>query len=460
MPDAIRKTNPKTLIMWICVIAAPIIVMLIPTQGVFTPQLRTFSAITLTAILLFAFNILPNFVVAVALPVSYMLRNVAEPNIAFAAWFSNIPWMFMGGFLLANVLERIGLLNRVAFWSIIKTGGTYSGILWGLAIAGIILNLIAPGKAYVPMAALSFGICKALNFEKSRESAGIMMGGFFASWFPTFFLYNPTFAIMPSLGKEVAPVQITWLQYFINNIPFVLWLAVCIFMVIKLCKPKKQIDIKDYAIQEYSKLGKVSLEEKKSIIVVSLLFIFMFTSDLHGIDVGWGFALIPLLFFIPGINVGKPVDISKINFTMAIFTTACLSIGHVANSLGIGQIIANAVLPLLQGKSVFFVIGAVWLVCVVAKIFLTPLATYATLTVPLTQIALSLGISPLVIYYTMNLSTTEILFPYQWALVLIFMGYNLTSGKDFTRIWGTKMVLSFVFVLAIAVPYWMLIGLI
>ena len=460
MPDAIRKTNPKTLIMWICVIAAPIIVMLIPTQGVFTPQLRTFSAITLTAILLFAFNILPNFVVAVALPVSYMLLNVAEPNIAFAAWFSNIPWMFMGGFLLANVLERIGLLNRVAFWSIIKTGGTYSGILWGLAIAGIILNLIAPGKAYVPMAALSFGICKALNFEKSRESAGIMMGGFFASWFPTFFLYNPTFAIMPSLGKEVAPVQITCLQYFINNIPFVLWLAVCIFMVIKLFKPKKQIDIKDYAIQEYSKLGKVSLEEKKSIIVVSLLFIFMFTSDLHGIDVGWGFALIPLLFFIPGINVGKPVDISKINFTMAIFTTACLSIGHVANSLGIGQIIANAVLPLLQGKSVFFVIGAVWLVCVVAKIFLTPLATYATLTVPLTQIALSLGISPLVIYYTMNLSTTEILFPYQWALVLIFMGYNLTSGKDFTRIWGTKMVLSFVFVLAIAVPYWMLIGLI
>lgn len=460
MPDAIRKTNPKTLIMWICVIAAPIIVMLIPTQGVFTPQLRTFSAITLTAILLFAFNILPNFVVAVALPVSYMLLNVAEPNIAFAAWFSNIPWMFMGGFLLANVLERIGLLNRVAFWSIIKTGGTYSGILWGLAIAGIILNLIAPGKAYVPMAALSFGICKALNFEKSRESAGIMMGGFFASWFPTFFLYNPTFAIMPSLGKEVAPVQITWLQYFINNIPFVLWLAVCIFMVIKLCKPKKQIDIKDYAIQEYSKLGKVSLEEKKSIIVVSLLFVFMFTSDIHGIDVGWGFALIPLLFFIPGINVGKPVDISKINFTMAIFTTACLSIGHVANSLGIGQIIANAVLPLLQGKSVFFVIGAVWLVCVVAKIFLTPLATYATLTVPLTQIALSLGISPLVIYYTMNLSTTEILFPYQWALVLIFMGYNLTSGKDFTRIWGTKMVLSFVFVLAIAVPYWMLIGLI
>ena len=460
MPDAIRKTNPKTLIMWICVIAAPIIVMLIPTQGVFTPQLRTFSAITLTAILLFAFNILPNFVVAVAPPVSYMLLKVAEPNIAFAAWFSNIPWMFMGGFLLANVLERIGLLNRVDFWSIIKTGGTYSGILWGLAIAGIILNLIAPGKAYVPMAALSFGICKALNFEKSRESAGIMMGGFFASWFPTFFLYNPTFAIMPSLGKEVAPVQVTWIQYFINNIPFVLWLAVCIFMVIKLCKPKKQINIKDYAIQEYSKLGKVSLEEKKSLIVVSLLFIFMFTSDLHGIDVGWGFALIPLLFFIPGINVGKPVDISKINFTMAIFTTACLSIGHVANSLGIGQIIADAVLPLLQGKSVFFVIGAVWLVCVVAKIFLTPLATYATLTVPLTQIALSLGISPLVIYYTMNLSTTEILFPYQWALVLIFMGYNLTSGKDFTRIWGTKMILSFVFVLAIAVPYWMLIGLI
>ena len=460
MTDSIKKMDRKMIIMWLFVVIAPILIMLIPIQGIFTAQLRTFSAITVTAILLFAFNILPNFVVAIALPISYMLTNVAAPNIAFSAWISNIPWMFMGGFLLANVLERVGLLNRVAFWSIIKTGGTYAGILWGLAVAGIILNLIAPGQACIPMAALAFGICKALNFKKSRESAGIMMGGFFAAWLPTFFLYNPTFAIMPTLGKEVAQVQITWLQYFFNNIPFILWLAICIFMVIKFCKPKETINIKDYALQEYAKLGKMSKIEKKSVLVVCLLFIFLFTSNIHKIDVGWGFALIPLLFFIPGINVGKPEDISKVNFTMVIFTTACLSIGYVANSLGIGQIIADAVIPLMQGKNAFFVIGAMWIVCVIAKIFLTPLATYATLTVPLTQIALSLGISPLVVYYTINMSTTEILFPYQWALVLIFMGYNLTSGKDFTRIWGTKMVLSFVFVLAIAVPYWMLIGLI
>lgn len=460
MNDTLKKTDRKKLVKWICVLLVPILIMLIPVQGVFTPALRTFSAITITAILLFAFGLLPNFIVAIALPISYMLLNVAAPDVAFAAWYGSIPWMFMGGFLLANVLERIGLLNRIALWSIIKTGGTYSGILWGLTLAGIILNLIAPGESFVPMAALSFGICKALNFEKSRESAGIMMGGFFASWFPTFFLYNPTFAIMPSLGKEVMPIQVTWIQYFFNNLPFVLWLALCIFMVIKLCKPKTAINIKDYAVEEYAKLGKITKTEIRSIFVVALLFIFLFTSGTHGIDVGWGFALIPLLFFIPGINVGKAEDISKINFNMTIFTTACLSIGYVANALGVGQIIADAVLPMLQGKSAFFVIGAVWLVCVVVKFFLTPLATYATLTVPLTQIALSLGISPLVIYYTMSVATTEILFPYQWALVLIFMGYNLTSGKDFTKIWGTKLIMSFVFILAIAVPYWMLIGLI
>ena len=77
MNDTLKKMDRKNLVKWICVLLVPILIMLIPVQGVFTPALRTFSAITITAILLFAFGLLPNFIVAIALPISYMLLNVA-----------------------------------------------------------------------------------------------------------------------------------------------------------------------------------------------------------------------------------------------------------------------------------------------------------------------------------------------------------------------------------------------
>ena len=66
MNDTLKKMDRKNLVKWICVLLVPILIMLIPVQGVFTPALRTFSAITITAILLFAFGLLPNFIVSLS----------------------------------------------------------------------------------------------------------------------------------------------------------------------------------------------------------------------------------------------------------------------------------------------------------------------------------------------------------------------------------------------------------
>ncbi|MEG6616688.1 SLC13 family permease [Peptococcaceae bacterium 1198_IL3148] len=454
-----NNANRKQMFLWLLTIGLPLLVMLIPVTEVFTSQMRIFFAGTLCAILLFAFELLPQLIPALFLPVFYVVTEVAPVTAVFGPWSTTIPWMFLGGILLANCLESTGILRRIAYWCIIKTGGTYKGILYGVMFAGIILNILIPAQAVIPMAAFTYGICMALNLGKSKESAGIMLTGAFAALLPLFFFYNPNFAIITGAASTVYSEQITWIQFFTHNIPGIFWCFFMVFVVSKVFKPSKPINCKDYVTEEYNKLGRLSTSEKKAIFVTSMLVLFLVTGGLHGIDIGWGFAFAGIALFLPGINIGTENDIKRINYSLLFFVTACMSIGAAANVLGLGQLLAEAMMPLLSSNGIYVTIGLIWLLCVLSNFLLTPLAIFAAFTAPLTEVALKLGIDPKVFFYTIFQGADQIIMPYEYALVLIFFSFGLIHLKDFIKIFSIKMVLNLVFLLAILVPYWKIIGL-
>ena len=101
------QVNEK-LVKWVVTILIPVIILLIPVNDVFTWQIKFFSASTLCAILMFAFEILPNLIPAMLLPVVYILANLAPANVVFSPWFGTIPWMFIGAFLFVNILTLLG----------------------------------------------------------------------------------------------------------------------------------------------------------------------------------------------------------------------------------------------------------------------------------------------------------------------------------------------------------------
>ena len=113
----------------------------------------------------------------------------------------------------------------------------------------------------------------------------------------------------------------------------------------------------------------------------------------------------------------------------------------------------------MQGMGGFGIAGTTWLVAVLANFCLTPLAAMASFGVPLTNIALSLGIEPYAILYAFNFGLDQVLFPYEYAIYLIYFSFGMLTMKDFIKFFGTKMVLSIIFLLVCVVPYWMVIGL-
>ena len=289
-----------------------------------------------------------------------------------------------------------------------------------------------------------------------------MLGGGVAALLPQQFIYNPTnIAMTVKIGEPVTgPISVSWWDYFYMNAPALLFVFVVVYAIAKFCKPEKAFDSQDYFKGEYRKLGAITTPEIKATLVCIALFAFLLTGSWHGLEIGWGFALFPCLFFFPGIKVGRPEDINQVNFSFVLFITACLAIGNTAGELGIGKIIAQFAAPLIEGHNLFFTFGLTWVIVVLANFILTPLAIMACLSLPMAQIALDLGIDPLAIYFLMTNAYDQILFPYEYALYLIFFSFGLIHLKDFIKIMGIKMILNFIFCLAVMVPYWMFIGLI
>ena len=451
----------KTTIFWAITVIVPLIIMMFPAGETFTPSVRLFVAITACGILIFAFETLPQLVPSIMLPLAYVLSGLAPSSAVFGGpWSTYIPWMFMGGILAANVLENVGLLRRIAYWCIIKTGGTYNRILYGIMFAGIILNLLVPAQAVIPLAAFTFGICKALNLGQSKASAGIMLAGAMAALMPLFFFYNPNFSVIQGAATSVYNEQITWLQYFYHNAPNILWAFFTIFLITKMFKPEKPLDAKEYVKSEYAKLGRMSTPEKKGIFVTMLLLAFLLTAQFHKIHIGWGFALVGCFMFLPGINIGTEEDVKRINFSLVFFVTACMSIGVVANVLGFGKILAATVLPMMESGGSVVTLALVWLLSVTANFLMTPLAIWAAFSAPLAELAMSLGIDPRAFFYTIFQGTDQIILPYEYILVLIFFSFGLIRVKDFAKYFSVKMLFNIIFIVVIMIPYWKLIGLI
>lgn len=457
--ENVRQIHTKDLLKWLIILGLPIFLLLIPVSDTFTWPIKVFFAITLMAILLFAFETIQQTAVAILLPIAYVVFQVAPSTTAFSPWTGNIPWMMIGGLILANVLQNIGLLKRIAYKCIILTGCSYNGIIYGIGLAGLILNVLIPAQATIPLAALAFGICQAMELKKSKAAAGIMLSAGLAALLPNYLFLNPNLLIVYGVGETVTgPSGVTWIGFLYHNAPVIIFYGIMFFITTKLFKSEQTINGKTWFLQEYHNLGHMKIEEKKGILICFLLFAGLITQPVHKIDVAWVFAFMPMLAYMPGFNIGKAEDIKNANFPFIMFVTACMSIGATAGSLGVGQMIADIALPMLAGKSVTFVLVFMWLLCMLVNFILTPLAIGATFAVPLTQIALDLGINPEVMWLTICHGYDQILLPYEYPLYMLFFSFNLVFLKDFMKLFGIKMIMNLLFFICILLPYWNLIG--
>lgn len=456
-----NKVNPVLLLQWLVVILVPLAIMMIPTTELFTQPMKLFFVITTAGILILAFEFFDYGLAAMFIPAFYVLSGIVPAQTAYSGYVSNIPWLVLGALLLTEVLDETGLLKRIAYWCILKCGGTYKGVVWGIFCAGLILTLLTSGSANFLLPALCYGICKSLGLKKSPEAAVIMFAGCISTISTTPLVYKPAFmglalggaqTVMPELG-------VSWFGYFWHNIPNLLFCILLIFLSFVVFRPKCAVDGTAYFQAEYAKLGKISPKETKAFALTIILLIFLLTTNWHHIAMEWGFVLLPWLFLLPGINCADTHTVRRVNFSMVLFVGSCLCIGSVSAALGVGNLISQTISPLLAGVSATGVIAIVWVLGFVVNFVLTPLAACGALSGPLTQIALDVGINPLVVIYTLIGSMDQLLLPYEYVSYAIFFAFGLMCTRHFVKFMAIKSCCHLVFLMLILVPWWKFVGL-
>lgn len=461
MSEAVKRKN-LTLIKWIVVFALPIIMLCLPTNDVFTWNIKAFVAITLWAILLFIFELIPTGLTALLLMLLYVIFGVCDFTLAFKGWTQSVIWQGFGCFMLINIVNKGHLLERLGYKFCILMGGTYLGIIYGIFAIATVFSILIPGPSTgIIIIAFGYGICKALKLPKGKASGGIMLATVIGFTEASHFVYNPlSHGLMAGLLASITDVELNFVNVFLYNacfIPLTIFLG---WWLSKAMKPEVEIKGKDQFRKMLADVPPMDSKEKKTLAVILVMVAFFVLQPLHNLDMTYGFLLAPCILFFPGFNIADKEDLQGVPWNLMLFLTGCLAIGNVGGELGIGQIISDIALPYLQGQGPLVFTLLCFFIGVVANFAMTPSAFITVLTVPICSIALSLGYSCYPVIFAFTQASDALIFPYEQTTMLVCFGFGMILFKDFMRVFGQKMLFTTIYLACIGVPYWLFLGII
>ena len=460
-----QSTKKTSVISWIVILGLPVLTLLLPTGGDFTFQIKLFLAITVMGIAMFCSNEIENAIAALLMMSLYIITGLADMGTVFSAWTNSIPWYILATLLLVAILEDTTILRRIAYHCIVMTGGSYTGIVFGVTITAIFAIIIIPGTwTSVAVAAIVVSIIKSMDLPVGKASGGILLAACFGFHCASSFVYSPSgiqmFLDMSKNVENVGNMDTNFVDYFLQMAPMVLLPFILAFIISKFMKPETPIDGKAFFKAKLKELGPMTRDDKKVLIILCVLLVYLFTNRWTGFDMLYGFLLAPIICYLPGIQVGKPEHFKKINFNVLFFIVGCLAIGAVAAKTGAGAYLTNLILPMLSNTGTYGFLAIVFVFGILVNFLLTPMAAMSAVAPILSGIAVGLGVPALTTTYAFYLGLDQLILPYEIGTYLIFFAFGYVSLKDFAKLSGIKMAATTVWTLGIMIPYWFLIGLV
>ncbi|RRD70149.1 MULTISPECIES: SLC13 family permease [unclassified Desulfovibrio] len=458
--------TPGMLATWAASLALPLAVhFFLPRSEVLTTPMIAFLAVTLWAIMAWSFNTLNEVAVGLLLPILYVLACGVGQKVAFSPWLSEVGIIVIGGFCLGKIIQATGLGQRIALTCVRLTGSSLAGALAGMTLGAALLAPLVPsiiGKGAI-FCAVALSLCAALDFKpKSREATLIVLGTCLAvSSTKLGYLTGGADLVMGmGLVDKVTGGSTSWMEYAkFNCLPAMLYtlmsmgLALCVLRT-----PGGRADLRPVVQEKYVQLGPVTAEQKRALLLLGLTVLLLATDRWHHVSAGSVLMLITACAFLPGVGLLDGERISTVNFAPLFFIMGSMSIGAVGGDLKVTNWLADLVLPLFGNAGPTLATFYAYLIGVIADFVLTPLGAVSTLSAPVAELGLRMGMDPHHLYFAFQYGLDNILFPYEYALYLLFFSTGYIRFRDMLLVMALRMALAGPFVAWVALPYWRLVG--
>ena len=433
-------------------------------KGIVTVHMALFMAFTVWAVSVWSMDVIDQVAVGIVLPIFYIVFCGVQQRVVFGPWLGDVPIIVIGGFTLGKIFHDTGLGKRIGLVCVRAMGGSFTGTLFGICIAGAIIAPLVPsimGKAAI-ICALGVSLCDALEFNpKSREATAVMLACLLTvtSTKLCYLTGGADLVLGMALVDKVLGIKTTWLEYAMYNFPpGMLYTIMSVGLVVLLLPSKtNKATMKTNLLAKCREIGPASPEQKRAGYLMLATLFLLATDKLHGISAGIVLIVITFATFLPGVKLMDGQRFSKINFAPLFFIMGCMAIGSAGGALKVTDWIASVTLPYLQNLSDNMAGLAAYVLGAAANFLLTPLAATTTMTSPLAELGKQMHVDSRALYFAFQYGLDNYIFPYEYAVLLYFFSSGYILFKDMFKVLAVRMVLAGCFIALVAMPYWNII---
>ncbi len=444
-----------------------IVILLLPVPKDMNISAWYTMAVALMMVVFWITETIPLYVTALIPIVLFPILNIQTISKTTASFGHPLIFLFLGGFLLAEGIQKWGLHKRIALYIIKIIGVSPKKIIAGFMLSSAFLSMwisnTATALMMLPIGLSVISVVKSskkVSEQMQRQfSVALLLAIAYACSIGgiTTLIGTPPNAFMSAFMMETYHVDIDFAKWILIGLPFTLVsLPITYFLLTKVIfNLNIDLNIDKYIIEdEIKKIGKITTEEKIIQLVFLLTALLWITRPLiakyvNGIsDSGTAIFAALLLFIIPSKNKSTTIlewkDAKNISWGILLLLGGGLALAAGVKNSGLATWIANSILghgeiPILLMITIF----------VTAIIFLTELssntATTAAFLPIIASIGVGMGINPLQFVVPATIAAScAFMLPVATPPNAIIFSSNVVTIKDMAR---AGFLLNIVFVI-------------
>lgn len=314
-------------------------------------------AIFCSSIILWITEAVQSYLTSLMVILAIVLCGVTTQKDAFAQLGHPVMWLNILSFVLASMLVKTKVAKRFALWFVLKFGKSTTGIFFSFLVINLVLSMFISAttvKATIllPIFMVIAAIFGASRGERNNFGRNLVLQNLFQVNVGATAFYTGSGAHLLAISLMMGAygsLSFSYADWFYAGFPMtIILLLLGWFIGVKVIFPLKPEEKKpqieggmERLREELASMGKMTVEEYKSIaIFVGVLLLWM-TGELHGIDETTVAFIGAIVALMPGIGVVKWNDVD-IPWHLMLFSAGAYTLGSGLNATDLPSIMVNA----------------------------------------------------------------------------------------------------------------------
>ncbi|WP_035239012.1 SLC13 family permease [Desulfobacter vibrioformis] len=421
------------------------------------------AALTLVAVVFWITGSIPQHVTALLVFLVTMLFSIVPADIIFSGFFSTAFWLVFAGLVIGIGINGTGLGTRIAGKISTYLCNSYSRLIFGLVLIGILFSFLMPSAMgrVVLLVPIAEAIARYFGFEKDTNGyTGVILACILGSYIPAFSILPSNIPNMVLAGMSESLYQYSPLygEYLLLHFPVLgLLKAAIVAGLILFFYP----DVPHMDNQSILETKSMSKKEIILSLVLLLLIALWVTDGYHHISPAWIALAGAVFLMLPLVGIIDPGQFNeKINYSSLFFVAAILGLGRLINYSGLGEVLASSAISSLplNPQTPFINYALLTLTAAITGIVTTLPGIPVVLTPLAGGLAHATGFTLQSVLMTQVIGFSIIIFPYQAPPLIVGMQMAQVKHKEAFKVCISLALVTFLLLLIINYFWWRLLG--